>query len=110
MSGDIVMWKMDMFITSDRASFLLILYQFLQYYVFVVLSCDAFATFHRYFYCDSSFTHKYQSGRHNDDCNRDVVYTFIKITYFTATITSLTSICVIVVSSCSQLSFINIIW
>ena len=53
MSGDIVMWKTDVFITSDRASFLLILFQFLQYCVFVVLSCDAFAPFHRYFYCDS---------------------------------------------------------
>ena len=40
--------------------------------------------------------------------SRDVVCTFIKITYFTATITSLTSICVIVVSRYPQLSFINI--
>ena len=32
-----------MFKTSDRVSFLIILFQFLQYYVFVVLSGDAFA-------------------------------------------------------------------
>ena len=43
-----------MFKTSGRASFLiLILFQFLQYYVFVLLSRDAFAPFHRHFYCDS---------------------------------------------------------
>ena len=42
-----------MFKTSGRASFLLILFQFLQYYVFVVLSSDAFALFHWHFYCDS---------------------------------------------------------
>ena len=42
-----------MFKTSGKASFLIVLFQFLQYYVFVVLSCDAFALFHRYFYCDS---------------------------------------------------------
>ena len=34
-----------MFKTSRRALFLIILFQFLQYYVFVVLSCDAFALF-----------------------------------------------------------------
>ena len=34
-----------MFKTSGRASFLIILFQFLQYYVFVVLSGDAFAFF-----------------------------------------------------------------
>ena len=34
-----------MFKTSGRASFLIILFQFLQYYVFVVLSCDVFALF-----------------------------------------------------------------
>ena len=34
-----------MFKTSGRASFLIILFQFLQYYVFVVLSGDAFALF-----------------------------------------------------------------
>ena len=44
---------MDMFQTSDRTSFLIILFQFLQYYVFVVLSGDAFALFHHHFYCDS---------------------------------------------------------
>ena len=38
-----------MFKTSGRASFLIILFQFLQYYVFVVFSCDAFALFHRTF-------------------------------------------------------------
>ena len=42
-----------MFKTSGRASFLIILFQFLQYYVFVVLSCDALALFHWHFYCDS---------------------------------------------------------
>ena len=42
-----------MFKTSGRASFLIILFQFLQYYVFVVLSGDAFALFHSHFYCDS---------------------------------------------------------
>ena len=35
-----------MFKTSGRASFLITLFQFLQYYVFVVLSGDAFALFH----------------------------------------------------------------
>ena len=35
-----------MFKTSGRASFLIILFQFRQYYVFVVLSGDAFALFH----------------------------------------------------------------
>ena len=34
-----------MFKTSGRASFLIILFQFLQYYVFVVLSGDVFALF-----------------------------------------------------------------
>ena len=43
MGGGIIMWKIDMFKTSGRASFLIILFQFLQYYVFVVLSGDAFA-------------------------------------------------------------------
>ena len=42
-----------MFKTSGRASFLIILFQFLQYYVFVVFSGDAFAFFHWHFYCDS---------------------------------------------------------
>ena len=42
-SVGIVMEKTDMFKTSDRASFLIILFQFLQYYVFVVLSDDAFS-------------------------------------------------------------------
>ena len=46
MSGGIVMQKTDMFKTSGRASFLILLFQFLQYYVFVVLSGDAFAFFH----------------------------------------------------------------
>ena len=41
---------MDIFKTSGRVSFLILLFQFLQYYVFVVLSGDAF---HRHFYCDS---------------------------------------------------------
>ena len=53
MSGGIVMQKTDMFKTSGRSSFLIILFQFLQYYIFVVLSGDAFAPFHRHFYCDS---------------------------------------------------------
>ena len=43
MSVDIVMLKTDMFKTSGRASFLIILFQFFQYYVFVVLSGDAFS-------------------------------------------------------------------
>ena len=38
MSWGIVMYKTDMFKTSGRASFLIILFQFLQCYVFVVLS------------------------------------------------------------------------
>ena len=42
-----------MFKISGRASFLIILFKFLQYYVFVVLSSDAFALFHRHFYCYS---------------------------------------------------------
>ena len=42
-----------MFKTSDRVSFLIICFRILQYYVFVVLSDDVFAIFHRYFYCDS---------------------------------------------------------
>ena len=42
-----------MFNTSGRASFLIILFQFLQYYVFVVFSCDAFALFSPHFHCDS---------------------------------------------------------
>ena len=42
-----------MFKTSDRALFLIICFRLLQYYVFVVLSGDVFALFHRYFYCDS---------------------------------------------------------
>jgi hypothetical protein len=36
--------------TSDRASFLKILFQFLKNYVFVVLPSDTFALFHRHFY------------------------------------------------------------
>jgi hypothetical protein len=36
--------------TSDRASFLIILFQFLKYYVFVVLPSDTFALFHGHFY------------------------------------------------------------
>ena len=42
-----------MFKTSDRASFLIIFFLPLQYYVFVVLSGDVFALFHRHFYRDS---------------------------------------------------------
>ena len=42
-----------MFQTSDRASFLIILFQFLQYYIFVLLSGDAFALFHHHYNCDS---------------------------------------------------------
>ena len=45
--------KTDKFKTSGRASFLIILFKFFQYYVFLVLSCDAFALFHRHFSCDS---------------------------------------------------------
>ena len=57
-SGDIVIKKTDMFKTSDRASFLIIPFQFLQYYVFVVLYGDAFALFHRHFYWDSFTAYK----------------------------------------------------
>ena len=39
----IVMQKMDMFKTSSRLLFLIILFQFLQFSVFVVLSGDAFS-------------------------------------------------------------------
>ena len=42
-----------MFKTSDWASFLIIFFQLLQYYAFVVLSGDVLALFHRLFYCDS---------------------------------------------------------
>ena len=42
-----------MYNNSDSTSFLIILFQFLQYYVLVVLSGDAFDLFHRHFYCDS---------------------------------------------------------
>ena len=46
-----------MFKTSDRASFLIIFFQLLQYHVFAVLSSDVFALFfalfHRHFYCNS---------------------------------------------------------
>ena len=42
-----------MYKTSDRASFLIIFFLLLQYYVFVVLSRDVFALFHRHFYCGS---------------------------------------------------------
>ena len=42
-----------MFKTSERASFLIIFFMLLQYYVFLVLSSDIFALFYRYFYCDS---------------------------------------------------------
>ena len=47
------MYMTDIFKTSGRASFLIIHFQFLQYYVCVVLSLDAFALFHHHFYCDS---------------------------------------------------------
>ena len=56
-----------MFKTSGRASFLIILFQFLQYYVFVVLSGDAFALFHWHFYCDS-FTRE-------EDCIQNLLCT-----------------------------------
>ena len=45
MSWGIVMQKTDMFKTSGRASFLIILFQFLQYYVFVVLFRWCFCPF-----------------------------------------------------------------
>ena len=47
-----------MFKTSGRASFLIIRFQFLQYYGFVVLFGDAFAPFHQHFSCDSSIAYK----------------------------------------------------
>ena len=53
------------FKTSGRVSFLIILFQFLQYYVFVVLSGDAFALFHWHFYCDS-FTRE-------EDCIQNIL-------------------------------------
>ena len=56
-----------MFKTSGRASFLIILFQFLQYYVFVVLSGDTFALFHWHFYCDS-FTRE-------EDCIQNLLCT-----------------------------------
>ena len=56
-----------MFKTSGRASFLIILFQFLQYYVFVVLSGDAFALLHWHFYCDS-FTRE-------EDCIQNLLCT-----------------------------------
>ena len=56
-----------MFKTSGRASFLIILFQFLQYYVFVVLSGDAFAFFLWHLYCDS-FTRE-------EDCIQNLLCT-----------------------------------
>ena len=56
-----------MFKTSGRASFLIILFQFLQYHVFVILSGDAFALFHWHFYCDS-FTRE-------EDCIQNLLCT-----------------------------------
>ena len=56
-----------MFKTSGKASFLIIFFQFLQYYVFVVLSGDAFALFHWHFYCDS-FTRE-------EDCIQNLLCT-----------------------------------
>ena len=56
-----------MFKTSGRASFLIILFQFLQFYIFVVLSGDAFALFHWHFYCDS-FTRE-------EDCIQNLLCT-----------------------------------
>ena len=56
-----------MFKTSGRASFLIILFQFLQYYIFVVLSGDTFALFHWHFYCDS-FTRE-------EDCIQNLLCT-----------------------------------
>jgi hypothetical protein len=38
---------------SDRASCVIILFQFLKYYVFVVLPSNTFALFQRHIYCDS---------------------------------------------------------
>ena len=40
-----------MFKTIGRAMFLIILFQFLQYFVFAVLSWDVFSHFYRQFYC-----------------------------------------------------------
>ena len=56
-----------MFKNSGRVSFLIILFQFLQYYIFVVLSGDAFALFHWHFYCDS-FTRE-------EDCIQNLLCT-----------------------------------
>ena len=67
MSWGIVMKKTDMFKTSGRALFLIILFQFLQYYIFVALSGDAFALFHWHFYCNS-FTRE-------EDCIQNLLCT-----------------------------------
>ena len=56
-----------MFKTSGRASFLITLFQFFQYYDFEVLSCDAFVLFHWHFYCDS-FTRE-------EDCIQNLLCT-----------------------------------
>ena len=48
-----------MFETSDIASFLIIFFWLLQLYVFVVLSGDVFALFHRHFYCNSFAREEY---------------------------------------------------
>ena len=65
-----------MFKTSGRASFLMILFQFLQYYVFVVLSGDAYALFHRHLYCDS-FTRE-------EDCIQNLLCTQRTFGYYWA--------------------------
>ena len=58
-----------MFKTSGRASFLIIFFLFLQYYVFIVLSGDVFALFHWHFYCDS-FTRE-------EDCRQNLLCTLL---------------------------------
>ena len=42
-----------MFKTSDRESFLIIPFQFIQNYVLVLLYGNAFALFYQHFHCDS---------------------------------------------------------
>ena len=53
MSRAIAMSKTDMFKTSGRVSFLIIFFRLLQYYVFVILSGDVFASLKLHFYWES---------------------------------------------------------
>ena len=57
-----------MFKTSDRASFGIILFQFIQNYVLLVLYGDAFALYLQHLYCDS-FTRE-KNGIQNRLCTQ----------------------------------------